>query len=261
MPGYIYLIMMADGVFKVGRTNQACGMNIQRFKAYPADSTVCLVRKYNGKLPELERLILIEFGKQFKKHPRGYEYFTGREDDMINVIHESFLHTRDIDFQDIESCVETYLESFKCSEPRQLQGIIYDIEAPLMNEDDNVDKPYLIRRLRELGYTVTSDEIVYRAASQTGALKRFIKSDEVILDPSRSCPQIVFVRHFNQWCRRNEIGPFKFNEAFYQGVFSQHDVMVRMESSVWKGECYSVQPFLVGLDIVPQKTPRPAPSP
>jgi hypothetical protein len=241
MPGYIYLLRMADGVYKVGRTNQAYGMNIQRFKSYPADSTVCLVRKYNGKLPELEKFILVEFRRRFKQHPRGYEYFTGSEDNMINVIHESFLHTRDIDFQDIESCVETYLETFKCTEPRQLQGIIYDIEAPFMNEDDNVDKDYLIQRLREIGYTVTGDEIVYRVVSgDNHSLKRFIQSDEVILDPLRSCPQIVFVRHFNQWCRRNEIGPFKFDEAFYQDVFSQHDVMVRMESR---------EPFVFGLDI------------
>jgi hypothetical protein len=30
MPGYIYLIMMADGVYKVGRTQQDYGLRLSR---------------------------------------------------------------------------------------------------------------------------------------------------------------------------------------------------------------------------------------
>jgi hypothetical protein len=35
MPGYIYLIMMADGVYKVGRTHQDYGNHLKRLKSYP----------------------------------------------------------------------------------------------------------------------------------------------------------------------------------------------------------------------------------
>ena len=161
MPGYIYLIMMADGVYKVGRTEQSYGMNLQRFKKYPADSIVAFVRKYNGNLPELEKMIINEFHQRFKKHIRGHEYFTGVEDDMINVIHELFYRVRDNAARDVEAEVETYLKTFSCSEPVQLQNIIWKIEAPLRNDDDVVSKEYLTQRLQEMGYTVTGDGIVF----------------------------------------------------------------------------------------------------
>ena len=161
MPGYIYLIMMADGVYKVGRTEQPCGMNLQRFKKYPADSMVAFVRKYNGNLPELEKMIITEFHQKFKKHIRGHEYFTGVEDYMINVINESFLRVRDNAARDIEVEVEKYLETFSCPEPTQLQTIIWKIESPFRNDDDVVNRDYLTRRLQEMGYTVTGDGVVY----------------------------------------------------------------------------------------------------
>ena len=162
MPGYIYLIMMSDRVYKVGRTQQGWGMNLTRFKSYPSDAQIAFVRKYNGNLVDLEKMILLDFRQRFKQHPRGHEYFTGSEDDMINVIHEAFFRARDKDARDVEEQVETYLETFSCPEPIQLETIILKIECPFRNDDDFVNKDYLVKRLQEMGYTITEDEVVYR---------------------------------------------------------------------------------------------------
>lgn len=182
MPGYIYLIMMADGVYKVGRTQQDYDNHLKRLKSYPPDSQIVYVRKVQGDVVSIEGEIIGMFKKEFGKHIRGNEYFTGDENRMIELIHE-----------------------------------------------------------------VTTVNPVTRFDNH--ALKRFIKSDEVILDPSRSCPQRVFVSYFREWCRRNEIDPLRFNEDFYKGIFSQHDVEVRSEARVWRGVCYGTQPFVMGLDV------------
>lgn len=158
---YIYLLRMADGVYKVGRTAQGFGMNIQRFKSYPADSIVCLVLRYTGNVVVLEAMILAKFRERFNKHERGLEYFTGSEDEMISTIYESFVYTRDKDKQNVEAEVDIYLEKFECKEPRQLQKIIWEIESPFSNKNDFVDKKYLVARLQELGFVVTDEEIVY----------------------------------------------------------------------------------------------------
>ena len=79
--------MMADGVYKTGKTKQERLNRINRLGQYPGDITVILVRKCPiENVDEIERLILSYFVKEFTKHQRGNEYFTGNENDMIKVI-------------------------------------------------------------------------------------------------------------------------------------------------------------------------------
>jgi hypothetical protein len=85
MPGYIYLIRMADGVFKVGRTQQEYGTHLKRLKAYPKDSTMIYIRKTDDEC-ESERCIIAMFVQKFGHHPRGFEYFTGDEKEMVRII-------------------------------------------------------------------------------------------------------------------------------------------------------------------------------
>ena len=85
MPGYIYLIRMADGVYKVGRTQQDYGTHLKRLKSYPADSVIVYVRKVDNE-QDIERVILAMFVQKFGKHPRGSEYFIGDEKEMIRII-------------------------------------------------------------------------------------------------------------------------------------------------------------------------------
>lgn len=182
MPGYIYLIMMADGVYKVGRTQQDYGTHLKRLKSYPPDSQIVYVSKVQGDVVSIEGEIIGMFRSEFVKHIRGNEYFTGDENRMVDIIHG-----------------------------------------------------------------VTTVKPATRLEKHP--LKRFIQSNEVILDPSRSCPVKELISYFRAWCQRNEIGLLRFNEDFYKGVFSQYDVEVRHDSRIWRGSGYSIQPFVFGMDI------------
>jgi hypothetical protein len=90
MPGYIYLIMMADGVYKVGRTQQEYGTHLKRLKAYPADSSIVYTRKVANEI-QCEKEVLRVFRREFGTHPRGHEYFKGDEERMIEIINEKAL--------------------------------------------------------------------------------------------------------------------------------------------------------------------------
>jgi hypothetical protein len=85
MPGYIYLLMMADGVYKVGRTEQEYGTHLKRLKSYPADSVIVYVRKVQDEV-QYEKEILCVMRNEFGKHTRGHEYFIGDENRMIEII-------------------------------------------------------------------------------------------------------------------------------------------------------------------------------
>ncbi len=89
MPGYIYLIMMADGVYKVGRTFQEYGPRLNRFTAYPGDSELVYVRKCED-ANKFETLILRKCRERFGCHRRGSEYFEGPENEFISIIDEVF---------------------------------------------------------------------------------------------------------------------------------------------------------------------------
>ena len=87
MPGYIYLIMMADGVYKVGRTKQDYGTTLKRLRVYPGDSVIVMVQKvYDDVVVEKE--VLRRCREKFGPHLRGREYFIGSETEFINIIHE-----------------------------------------------------------------------------------------------------------------------------------------------------------------------------
>lgn len=89
MPGYIYLVMMADGVYKVGRTQQDYGLDLKRFKAYPRDATIVFVRECSElDVNRFETKILKTLKEELGKHPRGSEYFVGSSRFMILTIND-----------------------------------------------------------------------------------------------------------------------------------------------------------------------------
>jgi hypothetical protein len=87
MPGYIYLIMMADGVYKVGRTQQDYGTHIKRLKDYPGDSVIAMILKIHDDVV-VEKEVLRRCRLAFGVHPRGLEYFKGPEDEFMKIIYE-----------------------------------------------------------------------------------------------------------------------------------------------------------------------------
>ena len=81
--GHIYLLKMADGVYKAGRTENLT----QRLSSYPRDALIIYIRKCpRESVAETERLVLAGLRTNFTSHNRGAEYFTGNENDMIHTI-------------------------------------------------------------------------------------------------------------------------------------------------------------------------------
>jgi hypothetical protein len=57
------------------------------------------------------------------------------------------------------------------------------------------------------------------------------------------------VAQFNQHCRENNLGTFKFNPDFYAGPFSSKELEVRVESAMYQQQAYATQPIIYGLDF------------
>ena len=89
MPGHIYALKAADGIIKVGRTAQEYGPSLRRLRAYPGDSVLLYVR-----ISECEDLMESKILKRLRElygdHPRGLEWFSAPEDEVIRVIESVF---------------------------------------------------------------------------------------------------------------------------------------------------------------------------
>ena len=180
--GYIYLVMMADGVHKVGRTVQEHGTHLKRLKNYPADSVIVYVRKVQFDVLSLENHIIELFMNEFGKHPRGHEYFVGDENRMIEIIHQ-----------------------------------VVNVKPASM-----FDKH---------------------------PLKKFIESDNIMLGPSIFCPLDLFIKKYKEWCRRNDIKSSRFNENFYNDVFSHYNIQLRTDTRLWEGFYLQNKEFVLGLEF------------
>lgn len=93
--GYIYALKAADGVIKVGRTSQEYGPSLRRLRAYPGDSVLLYVRVSECE-DLMESKILKRLRELYGPHPRGAEYFSAPEDEVIAVIEQVFEVWRDV---------------------------------------------------------------------------------------------------------------------------------------------------------------------
>jgi hypothetical protein len=181
MPGYIYLLMMADGVYKVGRTEQEYGTHLKRLKSYPADSVIVYVRKVQDEV-QCEKEILCVMRNEFGKHTRGHEYFIGDENRMIEIIN----------------------------------GIVNIKPVSMFDKHP---------------------------------LKKFIESDDIMLGPSKSCPLDMVIYKYKKWCRRNDIKSSRFNENFYNDMFSHYNIHIRTDTCIWNGFYFQNKEFVFGLEF------------
>lgn len=88
-----------------------------------------------------------------------------------------------------------------------------------------------------------------QVATVTNSLQHFLCSEKFRYAPDAFIPQKIFVAQFNQHCRENNLGTFKFNPDFYAGPFSSKELDVRVESKLYRGQAYATQPFIYGLDL------------
>jgi hypothetical protein len=86
-------------------------------------------------------------------------------------------------------------------------------------------------------------------ATVTNSLQHFLCSEKFKFAPDAFVPQKIFVAQFNQHCRENNLGTFKFNPDFYAGPFSSKELEVRVESKMYQGQAYATQPIIYGLDF------------
>lgn len=93
-------------------------------------------------------------------------------------------------------------------------------------------------------------QVQNQIATVTNALQHFLCSEKLRFGKDLCVPQRIFVERFNQHCKENVLGTFKFNQDFYAGPFSSRELEVRTESRIWNGNSYSAQPFIFGLDFV-----------
>jgi hypothetical protein len=89
-----------------------------------------------------------------------------------------------------------------------------------------------------------------QVATVTNSLQHFLCSEKFRFGADLCVPQKVFVQQFNQHCRDNNLGTFKFNQDFYAGPFSARELEVRVDSRIYNGNSYSTQPFIFGLDFL-----------
>jgi len=93
-------------------------------------------------------------------------------------------------------------------------------------------------------------QVQNQIATVTNSLQHLLCSEKVRFGKDLCVPQRTFVERFNQHCKENMLGSFKFNQDFYAGPFSSREIEVRTESRIWKGNSYASQPFIFGLDFV-----------
>jgi hypothetical protein len=89
-----------------------------------------------------------------------------------------------------------------------------------------------------------------QVATVTNALQHFLCSEKLRFGKDFFIPQKVFVAQFNQHCRDNNLGTYKFNQDFYAGPFSARELEVKVVSQIYNGSTYTVQPFIMGLDLL-----------
>jgi hypothetical protein len=92
-----------------------------------------------------------------------------------------------------------------------------------------------------------------QVATVTNSLQHFLCSEKLRFGPDLCVPQREFVARFNQHCKENNLGTFKFNQDFYAGPFSARELEVRVESRIYNGNSYSAQPFIFGVDFLPME--------
>jgi phage/plasmid-associated DNA primase len=89
-----------------------------------------------------------------------------------------------------------------------------------------------------------------QVATVTNSLQHFLCSEKLRFGSDLFVPQREFIARFNQHCKENNLGSFKFNQDFYAGPFSARDLEVRVDSKIYNGNAYSTQPFIFGLDFL-----------
>jgi hypothetical protein len=88
-------------------------------------------------------------------------------------------------------------------------------------------------------------------ALSTNSLRHFMASPNITMGTDKEIPLVLFIQHFNEHCKANNLGRFKFTPDFYNGPFSTKSIEVMQKSIVYPGnnKPYSRHQIVVGLDV------------
>ena len=87
-------------------------------------------------------------------------------------------------------------------------------------------------------------------ALSTNALRHFMASEVMDYGEDKEIPLNLFIRQFNEHCRANNLGRYKFGPDFYNGPFGSKNVDVVSKTAEYKGKVYKRHNWVVGLDII-----------
>lgn len=89
-------------------------------------------------------------------------------------------------------------------------------------------------------------------ALSTNALRHFMASPSVVVDSSKKIPKSLFIQYFNEHCKANNLGRYKFTPDFYNGPFSTKNICIEQTTIIYDGNKrqYKNQPIISGLDVI-----------
>lgn len=89
-------------------------------------------------------------------------------------------------------------------------------------------------------------------ALSTNALRHFMASPAVVYSPEKKIPKSLFIQFFNEHCKANNLGKYKFTPDFYNGPFSTKNISIEQTTIIYGNAMrqYKNQPIIMGLDVI-----------
>ena len=89
-------------------------------------------------------------------------------------------------------------------------------------------------------------------ALSTNSLRHFMASPSIEYGPDKEIPLTIFIQHFNEHCKANNLGKYKFGPDFYNGPFSTKAIKVVQKSMIYhkNQKHYQRHQIIVGMDVM-----------
>lgn len=87
-------------------------------------------------------------------------------------------------------------------------------------------------------------------ALSTNSLRHFMASERVEFGEDKMVPMTCIIEEFNQHCKANNLGKYRFTPDFYNGPFGARKLRVEGHSGEYNGKVYSRQNWVRGIDLL-----------
>ena len=86
-------------------------------------------------------------------------------------------------------------------------------------------------------------------ALSTNALRHFMASPQIEYGSDKQVPLNILITHFNEHCKANNLGRYKFTPDFYNGPFGSKGISVEQKTIKYRNKNYKNHSIVVGLDV------------